>query len=67
MFFSRNSVPPTLILKQGSFNIDCFFSKLVEVERFALRAAILDVMSVKSTEGVAMGNSAETKMAGYPL
>ena len=56
-----------MMLKQGAFNIDCFFLKLVEIERVALRAAILDVISVKSTEGVAMGNSAETKMAGYPL
>ena len=26
-----------------------FFRKIVEIERFALRAAILDAMSVKST------------------
>ena len=56
-----------MMLKQGPFNIDCFFRELVEIERFALRAAILDVMSVKSTEGMTIGNSAETKMAGYPL
>ena len=56
-----------MMLKQGAFNIDCFFLKFVEIDRVALGAAILDVMSVKSTEGVAIGNSEETKMAGYPV